>query len=442
MFASAAIAALLTVVPTGFTEAVERVELVATSKDKPQLQVDALGQKLVLQNAKVDKKAHSELCPTVEVTRDAVILHCTTRRLWAELIEGERGALSLDLRSLRGVPWKGDVTMELRAWPLRVAGIPDECPGRMDAAKGECALAQGKFEQAEAHFKSARGGPDSAISYLRLGDLALQRGDAEAAVHLYAFVAPVGPVGRIARARQCELTGSCLDPVSSKLAGDTQGLPEAPREELSLMYWRRELFMGREAGVMPAFSEALRDDPSLCAGALTLCQKMLQVGLVSPDEATRVAALDGWLVESVRHGPNELEVSNAAASAAESLGAPGFAATVLAGLSSQVNKVDLPGHLLRIMQLYLAARDVVRAGVILDYAESKLGRAGTSTAPWQAARARLRPPLHGAVDAGVAKVVASREPPSLNDLQTTVSLAADLARAAAVRSRAQEPVHE
>jgi hypothetical protein len=438
VIALAAISALLTVVPTGFTESVERVELVATSKDKPQVVVDALGKKVLLQNAKISPKTRSELCPTVELTRDAVILHCTTRRLWAEVVEDDHGAPSLDLRSLRGVAWKGDVAMSVRAWPLRVAGIPDECPGRIDAAKGECALAAGKFDEAERHFKLARGGPDSAISYLRLGDLALQRGDAETAVHLYAFVSPVGPVGRLARARQCELTGSCLEPASSKSAGDTQGLADAPRAELALMYWRREVFMDREAAVMPAFSEALRDDPSLCSGALALCQRLLQVGLASADEATRVAALGGWLAESVRHGPYELEVAAAAAVAAESLGAPGFAATVLAGVSSQVEKVDLPGHLLRVIQLYLAARDAVRAAVILDYAESRLGRAATSASQWQAVRTRLRGRV--VADAGIAK--ATKEPPSLESLQTTVSLAADLARAAAVRSRAQEPAHE
>jgi hypothetical protein len=431
----AAMLVLCGAVPTGFTESIERIELVATGTEKASLEVDALGGRVLVAHAKLAKKLTSELCPTAQVTKEGLTLRCTSRRLWAELTQDERG-LAIDLRALHGLPWTGDITMALHAWPLRVAGIPDECPGKLDAAKGECALALGRTEEAESWFKAARGGADSAIAYLRLGDLALQRGDAETAVHLYAFVAPVGPVGRVARARQCELTGSCLDEVGSKQVADLTGLADAPRAELLLHFWRRELFMNREDRVMPAFVAGLHDDPSLCSGATALCQRMIEVGLRSEDEATRSTALDGWLLAGVQRGPYELELGAEAAKAAESLGAPGFAATVLAGLSSRVPKETLPAHLLRVIELYVAAHDLVRAGVILDYADARLGTKLTSTGGWRAVRARVAASLHSVKrttpTANSPTVAAS----NIDELENTVSLAAELARAAAVRSRA------
>jgi hypothetical protein len=164
---------------------------------------------------------------------------------------------------------------------------------------------------------------------------------------------------------------------------------------------------------------------------------MLEVGLRSDDEATRTSALDGWLIAGVQRGPYENELGEEAAKAAESLGAPGFAATVLAGLSSRVPKEALPAHLLRVVELYVAARDLVRAGVILDYADSRLGTKVTSTGGWRPVRARVAASLHS-----VKRTTPTANSPTvtssagLDDLQNSVSLAAELARAAAVRSRA------
>ena len=431
---SALLLALLAAAPpTGFTSSVERIALVRQGPRAPTLVVDAMGGRLFLSHVQPQKPFRSLICPTLELAADGAVLTCGSRRIWAGLFQDHLGAY-LDLRGLRGVPRDGELAVGLRGWPMKALGIPDECPGRLDATIGECALSEGKLEEAELAFRKARGGADANLAYLRLGDLAAARGELEAAMHLYAFVPAVGPIGRIARARLCDLTGSCMAEKDSLAAGDTFGMPEPIKGELQLTTWRREALCGREAHVMGEFSRTLQADPQLCSASMPLCQRLLLAGLNSHDDDARAAALDGWLVESMRRGPFELELAVGAAHAAEDLGAPGFAATVLASSAGWVSGGDLEEHLLKIVQLYLAGRDPVRASVILDYAEGRLGARVARKPAWREARAELvraqqpeapRPP-----------VVASS--PADRALASDVALARELAHAVTIRSRTVE----
>lgn len=419
--------------PTGFTSSVERIALARQGAKAPTLTVDAMAGRLYLAHVQPKKPFKSLICPTLELSGDGAVLSCGSRRIWAGLFQDQAGTY-LDLRGLRGVPRDGELAIGLQGWPMKALGIPDECPGRLDATKGECALSEGRLEEAEAFFRKARGGADSNLAYLRLGDLAAARGELEAAMHLYAFVPAVGPIGRVARARLCDLTGSCMSEKDSLAAGDTYGIPEPIKGELQLTTWRREALCGREAHVMAEFSHTLQAEPGLCAASMPLCQRLLLAGLNSHDDDARAAALDGWLVEWMRRGPFELELAVGAAHAAEDLGAPAFAATVLASSAGWVSGGDLEEHLLRIVQLYLAGRDPVRASVILDYAEGRLGPKVARKAAWREARAEAarsqlpeppRPPAPSPSPAALA-------------LTAEVELARDLARAATVRSRVVE----
>jgi hypothetical protein len=268
----------------------------------------------------------------------------------------------------------------------------------------------------------------------------MAHGDPEAAVHLYAFVPTVGPVGRLARSRLCDLTGSCMTSKDSQKVGDTFAMPEPLRTELELAFWRREVFTGREAVVMPAFTKALQTDASFCRDAISLCQKMLIIGLRASDDGARSAALNGWLAPGIRKGPHELELARAAGKAAEELGAPTFAATVLASVSSKIPKPELSAHLLKVVELFVAGRDPVRASVILEYADTTLG-AATNTAAWKPMKKLLQPGPRRE-----APLTASREVkksgPTTAELELSVGLAQELAKAAELRSRAQEPDHD
>jgi tetratricopeptide (TPR) repeat protein len=433
MVVASLLAVLAAAPPTGFTSSVERIPLLRQGREAPTLVLDAMAGHIYLTHVRPKEPFKSVICPHLEQAADGAVLGCSSRRIWAGLFQDRLGPY-LDLRVLRGIPRDGELAIGLTAWPVRALGIPDDCPGRLDATLGECALAEGKLEEAEAAYRKARGGPDSNLAYLRLGDLAAARGELEAAMHLYAFVPPVGPVGRLARARLCDLTGSCLSERDSMAMGETLGLPEIVKGELQLTTWRREALCGREAHILPDFTLALQSNPQLCASSMPLCQRILLAGLNSTDDSARAAALDGWLVESVRRGPFELELSIGAAHAAEDLGAPAFAATVLASSAGWVTRGDLDDHLLRIVQLYLAGRDPVRAAVILDYAEQRLGAKATRKADWRELRGELARAQH--VD---PLATAPRPPdPALPVLASEVALARDLAHAAYVRSQSLE----
>jgi hypothetical protein len=431
MFTAGLIAAVLGTAPTGFTATVERVPLLRTDASAATLLVEPMAARLVIDHARLRDSAPSTLCPRVETQGTRTVLHCSTRRLWAELVDDGAG-LALDVRLLRGLPWGGELRLPLHHWPVRAYGIPDECPGRLDATRGQCALALGDEEEGARFLKKARSGPDANFAYLRLAELAIARGQVEEAIHLLSFVPPVGPIGRLAHARSCELTGACVDERDSARAGELQTMDEPLKSEFELITWRREVLLGRELKVMAPFAEALQQNPALCDEAVPLCQLMLLAGLAASDDRVRAAALSGWLVQSIRKGPHELELAKAAAHAASELGAPGFAAAVLASVSAKIPKGELGAHLLTAAELYLAAGDVVRAGAIFDYAEGRLGVSPTSAGDWRAVRARLRRSDHPKRPPAVPEL-------RVEELATQVGLASDLARAAAARSRAQEP---
>lgn len=422
--------------PTGFTVAVDRV---AVRRVSPQVSVETetMTGRVVLRGLALAAKA-PRLCPTVEKRKDgAVVLTCTSRRIWAGMGDDVRGSF-IDLRQLTAISWaEPSAQLPMRPWPLKVSGIPDQCPGTNSAARAECAFDRGELEAAETGWKEALNGPDLSLAHLRLGDLALSRGDVEAALKHYAATSPTGPVGRLAQVRSCELIGSCLSVTESARMGNTDAMPPEIAREVVLHHIRRELVAGRDADAMTMLTAKLESDPLFCEGVtLPLCQRMIEGGLTSNDVEARISALSVFLSDKARRGPFELILNDEAATTARELGAPGFAASILASNTPRIPRAELSEHLLEIVRLYVAARDPVRAAVVLEYAEGKLG-ATTRAGGWVSVRRQLGGRSN---TTAVAPVVSATDDRALEELSSQVSLSTDLARAAAARSRAIEDV--
>ncbi len=431
------VAILAAAPPTGFTLSIDRIP-VSQATPGIVLSVDPLLAQVVLRGGSITGKL-PRLCPTAERKGTVTTLKCISRRLWATLARDAKGAY-IDLRQLTGVSWLDDASrVPMVAWPLRTLLLPDVCPGKLPAARGECALAQRDFKTAKAAWIEGIAGPDASLCHLRLGDLAMIDNNVEQALYHYSKITSVTSVGRMGQVRQCELMGTCLEPAESERMGDIELIPLELAREVRLYKARRELTAGRDAEAMASFRDSLDADGALCEGALSFCQKMIEAGLASDDVEARIAALSAFLTDKVRKGPLEYALNEAAARSALELGAPGFAASILSANSPHVPKNELGPHLLEIIKLYMAAGDAVRASVVLEYAESRLGATAQSGA-WLTARRQLNSrekknsPVASAVDRSAENLEA------LEALSTQVSLATDLARAAAVRSRAVAPV--
>lgn len=413
--------------PTGFTVSMERLAISQVAAGATVVTDPLMGQ-VVLKGLTLAGQA-PRLCPIVERKAGTVTLRCTSRRLWAELSSDARGPF-VDLRELTGVSWLDLAALvPMHAWSLKSLLLPDTCPGTLAAARGECALGRGELEVARAAWTEGLTGPDGSLCHLRLGDLAMRESDLEGALAHYAKVPPVGIVGRLGQLRSCELMGTCLREAESIQAADTESLALDLSREVQLLAARRELAAGRDAQALQGLLATMERDGGACQGALPLCQKLIVVGLQSRDVEARVAALSAFLTEGTRQGPAAYELNHAASLAARDLGAPAFAASILSANTPKVPARELPQHLLEVVRLYLAARDPVRAAVVLEYAEGKLGPA-TQTAGWNTARRML------GRRAGSRIAAPSSSPEQLEALSSQVSLSTDLARAASLRSRA------
>ncbi|MDX2013826.1 MAG: hypothetical protein SFW67_26760 [Myxococcaceae bacterium] len=430
MFVAAVIAAIVSAPPpTGFTTAVERVALERTAASVD-VQVDPLMRTITLRGARPLARHKSQLCPKVQQRRVEVALECTTRRLWAAVGEDAQG-LYLDVRTLRGVTWTWDANaVPLQPWPLKPLGIPDACPGTSDAVKAECLLAEGRLFEAEELYTAAIRGVDAHLARVRLGDLAMLRGDAEGALAWYAKVTSAGPAARMAELRLCDLTGSCLGLKPPTLAG----LPPEMELEARLHLIRQDLAIDRDRQAMQQLIAQLEAKRPICQRTRAFCQKAVAAALASDDEETVSLALSAFATAGLGEGPFGVEVSQAAAAAAEAAGAPAFAATVLSALSGKLPADELDRHLQHVTRLYLAAGDVVRAGYIVEYASQKLPPATFRARAWSALSRATTPGRVVAVNRAPPAPLAQRLP----DLAEDVEVSRELARAAQARAAAAQ----
>ncbi len=186
------------------------------------------------------------ICPTVKLNGSVIELTCRTRRFEA-LLSSEGGKKFLDIQELRGLPWReGAAGPPFYHYEPFRTGLGSICPGRNAVSRGECALLAGRQLQAATEFRSAVETGDGQMAALRLGDLALGTGDPATAIGWYRRAGSAGIFGRMARARICELEGSCLDSTAAvQRVLDPRGLPGPLRAEMTVRAVRAEALEGR-----------------------------------------------------------------------------------------------------------------------------------------------------------------------------------------------------
>jgi hypothetical protein len=332
------------------------------------------------------------ICPRWEVKDGKVVLRCRTRRLQASI--GQlAGKPALDIQELRGMPRSGpDQALPIFYDPAR-AGLGAPCPGTTAATRGECALHDGKLQEAELQFKMAAETTDRPLAALRLGDLAAGRNDFNGAALWWYRAGSAGPFGRLAVARLCELKGSCLDKPADNIFEGGE-LHEPMRSELTLRAARLDAFAGRTERMLQRLAELLaRPASGACVTVgQRFCRRLLLAALeqaaTGPDGGR--AALEVYLTLPARtSGPYDVALGRAAAERAAALGAPVFGGNLLASVAGSVTPEQAPDHLLRTVELYLAGRDRPRARLVLDYAETRLLARQLATPRWIAARRQL-----------------------------------------------------
>jgi hypothetical protein len=333
-----------------------------------------------------------QICPEVEAVGNAVLVRCRTKRLDAHLIV-ERGKTFLVVEQLRGLPWRDPRDRLNVFYDPETVGFGGPCPGTLPAGQGECALRDGRLEEASRLFKqAAASAPQASFAGVRLGDMALARGDVPAALGFYKRSAFGDVFGRLATARLCELEGNCPDSALLRVF-NAEDRPEPVRSELLLRGARLAIFQDRIAEATHLLADAIADRT---VGACTelaqvLCRRMLLVVLQRATGDEALLALESYLSLLDRNqGPLAVPMLHAAAEKAASIGAPAFGANLLAANATSAEGPGLGDHLLRTAELYLAASDLVRARVVVDYADTRAGRNGFGGSRWVAVRNQVR----------------------------------------------------
>ena len=310
-----------------------------------------------------------------------VKLVCTTGRLEAAI--GELGPrLFLDLRLLRGLPTdEGPEGPPAGPYAPEQLGLGGACPGDTPASRGECAYQAGDFEAAHAELLAALGNRETRrFAALRLGDLALRRGNPDEALARYGWAAGEGPWARLAVERTCELTGQCLAEDDLEVY-DPSGLPVPLRHELELRLLRMLTLTRRWADVA-SYLPLLMGSGGACEPLdAPLCRRIL-LQVMTEEGAPAAQALGAYLWMPDRNrGPLTGPLARAAAELAAGLGAPAYAAAILTATSSEAKGPALAAHLQRNIELYVEANDPVRAEVIAAFARTRFPTLGEWPVP-------------------------------------------------------------
>jgi hypothetical protein len=333
------------------------------------------------------------ICPSWEVAGSGVLLRCRTKHLQAS-VSGPPGKQFIDIQELRGLPRDGeDQRIELFYDPAHV-GAGGACPGTTPAGRGECAHRDGKWQEAEVQFKLGLESYDRPLAALRLGDLAARRGDYNAAALMWNRAGTLGPFGRLAAARLCELRGSCMEGKAKGLF-DGGELPEPMRTELALRAARVDAFAGRHAQVLKRITDLLaRPETGGCVTrGQAFCRRLIWWAMEAAPPEHAAEALELYLSLPGRiGGPHAMQMARAAAEQAAILGAPVFAGNLMASVAGSVAPGDMPEHLMRTAELFLAGGDRPRAQLLLDYADSRLSPRQLGGSRWAAVRRGLASP--------------------------------------------------
>jgi hypothetical protein len=335
----------------------------------------------------------SRICPRTLMGHNTVVLECDTRRLDG-VLAASKGKLFLEIYELRGVPWRGEESRVQVFYSPLAFRFGDGCPGDTPVARGECAYRVGQYTVAAVEFRRALGGDGRRVAAIRLGDMALLSEDPGTAAGWYQAAGRMGAFGRLAAARLCELSGTCLAKLRQSVFDSTL-LPEPLHTEMFLRAARVAAYMDDLPQAMVALRRAIEAAHGGCDGSTQLfCRQLLLKVLELPGKDGAVEALETYLALPGRtEGPLALNLIHAAAEKAAALGAPVFAGNVMASSAQAVDasSKDLLGDfLLRTMELFLAGGDRTRARVVGEFAETRLGRARMTGARWKAVQSELQ----------------------------------------------------
>lgn len=335
----------------------------------------------------------STLCPRTELVGGRTVLSCTSRRLKAAVAGG-----LLVLRTTQGPADNLAPLVNYTKEPQHGLGGP--CPGTTPSARGECAFVEGRVIEAALELKKVWDTNPEMASHaaFRLGDIAWLGGDVEAAARWYDRTS-AGAFGRLSATRLCELL-NCLDGPSERLPFDVfdfGGLPPLVREEVIL---RRARALASSSRLDDAVRVLLPEASSVCPLQPVLCRKIAAAALMERVNRDAPEALALALqLPAAFEGEGAVDLAAAVADHTERMGAPLFAANVLAATSSQVAPLALDAWLLRCAERYLDARDAARAQAVFTFAKSRGFASGIRRTAWAKVQTRLtgsatRSPAH------------------------------------------------
>lgn len=367
---------------TGILEASESLPLAATGTTAISVEGDALGGRIVLTGAV--PKGRSTLCPSAEKRGATLVLRCKSRRVRArlELAAGSGGkAPVLLLHQMRAAPvLDGDATLPLFSYATPDLGLePCDAPAAAPeepspSRRGECALTEGRFDDAISALAVALDGPMRPHAVLRLGDAALLVDDVERAAAFWDSVGAAGPWTRLAAARLCDLLGTCRTPVRGGLRFnplDHGGLPPVAQDEILLRQARTLAYDDQAA---EAVSLLVEQGERACGRAPSLCRRIALEALRSlegisdsaePAATTRREVLALVLTVGLHDDATGTELAGRLAEDLAALGVPNLGADLLAGASRTHPNHD--ATLLRAAELYVDAGDGIRAATVTRY---------------------------------------------------------------------------
>lgn len=332
----------------------------------------------------------STFCRRESQIGKGLVMRCDSRRLSAEVLTA-RGRTQVVVRKLRAPPMvDGESTLPLVTWDPREVGLGGECPGDTPASRAECLLQRGDLVGAVAPLREAVS-QSPGYARLRLGDLAMLAGDPERAALLWDRTQGIGPFGRLAAARLCELLGQCERSAAAE-AGirfdplDHAALPEVIADEVVL---RRARFHAYDGRFDSAVESLLGADMRPCRRAVAFCQRLLLEAFRVGGADDSIAELAAWLALPTRGGTSSsAELSEHAAVAARSVGAAGFAAALWSHAIDGKRGPVLEDGMLKISSLYLDAGETARAATVLHYAGKTFPRSRRQ-AHWDELHRRL-----------------------------------------------------
>lgn len=329
-------------------------------------------------------------CLELALSKAGLELRCTSPRIAAVMVY-ERGERMLDVRALRGLPWATDADdVPEQALDPRWLGL-GRCPGDSPAAIAECAPREQSPALALARFEAALADPKGRdLMLLRLGDELVRAGRPEEALGRWGAIQAIGPVGRQAAARLCELGGVCFD-IGLAATFDPAGIPEPWRTEMELRRARVRAYLGELELAATTLAERNRDLAATCQEPnAAFCRRIALAAMEDEAPSTQAAGLELYLgLQGRARGPLAIRMARAGALVAERLEAPRFAANLLASTIEEVKREELLVQLADAARLYDLAGDRARADVIREYASSRGDR--LPGVPGNTAAARAEP---------------------------------------------------